>query len=167
MIKEVWIFLFPFSRKASAEQDVWAVIILKEADEVYDRFSNQFTVQHATHLLGNGADPAGPSIPNQLLILEHFYFCMSTLYPNNNILKGEVSCRSQSSSSLLRSRGNVKIPLIKVRLRWPHAVQPQPEAGIVNVDFSDTSVKHLGMFEMFFVSSVTLVLSARYMHTAR
>lgn len=40
-----------------------------------------------------------------------------------------------SPQSLLRSRGNVKIPLNKARHRQPHAVQPQPEASVGNVDF--------------------------------
>lgn len=36
----------------------------------------------------------------------------------------------------------MKIPLIKARLNWPHAVQPQPEAYVENVVFRFLSQLH-------------------------
>lgn len=82
------------------------------------------------------ADPAGPNIPTTADDSGAFLFLyVHSVTEQSWPKKIEITCRSQSSASLLRSRGNVKIPLIKARLKWPHAVQPQPEATVGNVDF--------------------------------
>lgn len=112
-----------------------------------------------THNIWNISQYSKPAADSGAVLFLYAHSGIDHSFPSKRI-----SSKSQSSATLLRSRGNVEIPLNKAKRKQPHAVQPQPEARVGNVDLdfylnSNFCLKPLRhcckTFEMFFLSSVT------------